>query len=133
MPTRRIWRYRQRVKPLTAFQWAFFLVQDIAGFDRLAEVQGDDAGEFFVLYYADGWKKTYSQHQEEIEAEWRKRGWTQRQRRFVMTAYRERGFVLEHDRRSEREMVWWREWSAAEGWKTEPFPQYLERMHRKYG
>jgi hypothetical protein len=37
----------KRVEPLTEFQWRFFLVQDLAGFDRLAERSGDDAGEFW--------------------------------------------------------------------------------------
>ena len=41
---------------MTKFQWEFFLAQDVAGFDRLAERQGDDAAEFFNLFYADGWR-----------------------------------------------------------------------------
>ena len=55
MPTRRVWRYKQRAEPLTAGQWAFFMVRNKAGFDRLYEkIEG---GEFFFLYYADDWRK----------------------------------------------------------------------------
>jgi hypothetical protein len=134
MPTRRIWRFKSRCAPLTPFQWAFFLVQDVKGFDRLAEVQGDDAAEFFVLYYDDGWKKTYMQHRQEIEAEWKRRNWTRKQKQFVMTPYASRGFVLAHDARRDREMAWWRQWQDAQGWTSgESFPEYAHRLEKREG
>ena len=68
---------------MTAGEWAFFMVRDKAGFDRLNEkIEG---GEFFFLYYADHWKEVYAAHRDEIEAEWNRRGWTPAQRKFVMT------------------------------------------------
>ena len=59
---------------------------------------------FFELYYNDGWKHVYAMHCAEIEAEWRRRGWGRRQRRFVMTDYYKRGITLAHDARREREL-----------------------------
>jgi hypothetical protein len=89
---------------------------------------------FFPLFYDDHWRVAYAQHREEIESVWRGRGWTKKQRRFVMTDYYQRGFVLEHDRRREEEMRLWQEWRAREGWETEAFPRYLERrMQEKNG
>jgi hypothetical protein len=127
MPTRRIWRYKPRTEPLTAFQWAFFLVQDIAGFDRLAAREGDDAAQFFMMYYADGWREVYAAHREAIEAEWRERGWTQKRKRFVMTPYFERGLTLKHDAARAERMELWDRWTKSEGWKTETWQQYLDR------
>jgi hypothetical protein len=131
VPTRRVWRYKARVSAMTKFEWEFFLVQDVAGFDRLAERQGEEGSMFFELYYNDGWKHVYAMHRAEIEAERRHRGWGRRQRRFVMTGYYDRGITLAHDARREREMKFWQEWRAAEGWKSETFAQYLERMQKE--
>jgi hypothetical protein len=72
MPTRRVWRYKARVAPLTSAEWAFFLAKDLAALERLSETAGE---QFFWLYYADGWRDCYAEHREEIDAEWR-RGWT---------------------------------------------------------
>jgi hypothetical protein len=116
---------------MTKFQWEFFLAQDVAGFDRLAERQGDDAAEFFNLFYADGWRGLYAAHAQEIEAEWRRRDWSRQQRKFILTGYFERHITLRHDAESELKMRWWHEWRGCEGWKTETFPQYLERMQKK--
>lgn len=100
MPTRRVWRYRPRKPPLTATEWAFFLAKDIADLDRLIEKDGSG---FFGLYYMDEWRDCYQDHREEIEREWSRRGWTEEQKRFVMTPYLERGYSLTHDReRAER-------------------------------
>jgi hypothetical protein len=45
-----------------------------------------------------------------------------------LTGYFDRHITLNHDAESELKMRWWHEWEAREGWKTETFPQYLERM-----
>lgn len=116
---------------MTPFIWKFFLAQSVQDFDRLAAVEGDDAVMFFCLYYDDHWRVLYQQHHAEIEREWQRRGWGRKQREFVMTPYRERGFVLAHDRRSEEEMRLWKEWEAHEGWKTEAFPEYVARMKER--
>jgi len=126
VPTRRVWRYKPRSEPLTAFQWRFFLVEDVAGFDRLAACDGDDASQFFMLYYADYWHEVYAAHREEIEGEWRRRSWTRKQKRFVMTPYYERHITLLHDAESEKSDALWMEWSK--GKRTESFEQYSDRM-----
>ena len=131
MPTRRVWRFKERVKPLTEFQWRFFLVQDVAGFDCLAERGGDDAGEFWFLYYYDGWREIFAAHRQEIEAEWRRRGWSAKQRKFVLTPYLQRGLTLRHDAESDARLALWEEWREIEGWKTETFEEYLERNKGK--
>jgi hypothetical protein len=51
VPTRRVWRYKPRVEPLTPTEWAFFMVRDKEGFDRIWEKH--DGGGLFFLYYAD--------------------------------------------------------------------------------
>ena len=131
MPTRRIWRLRTRVEPLTEFQWRFFLVQDVAAFDRLAESGGDDAAQFWFLYYYDRWREVFAAHRREIEAEWRRRGWSEKQRKFVLTPYLQRGITLRHDAESDAQLALWEEWREIEGWKTETFEQYLERNRWK--
>ena len=122
MPTRRVWRYKPRAEPLTAGQWAFFMVRNKAGFDRLYEKT--DGGEFYFLYYADHWREVYAAHREEIEAEWNRRGWTPAQRKFVMTGYFQRGFQLAHDIASEKKMELWRRFEA-EG-RPGSFMDYLK-------
>jgi hypothetical protein len=126
VPTRRIWRYKPRVEPITALEWAFFLVRDKTGFDRIWE--NNDGGGLFMLYYADHWKQVYAAHREEIDAEWNRRGWTAAQRQFVLTPYMQRGYVLKHDAEREECMTLWSEWREREGWKTESFNAYLERI-----
>jgi hypothetical protein len=111
VPTRRVWRYKPRAEPLTAGQWAFFLVRNKAGFDRVSDTI--DSGEFFFLYYADHWREVYAAHCDEIDAEWNRRGWTQSQRKFVMTGYFQRGFHLAHDVAREKKMELWRRFEAA--------------------
>lgn len=101
MPTRRVWRYKARVAPLTPMQWRFFLCKDVTEFDRLNTNEIDTTGEFFWLYWVDHWRECYAEHKEEIEAEWRRRGWTEKEKAFVMTPYRERGIVLARDRERE--------------------------------
>jgi len=133
MPPRRIFRRKQRTEPLSPFIWRFFLAKSVQDFDQLAAVEGDNAGVFFLLYYDDGWRDVYAQHREEIEAEWRHRRWTKTQRRFVMTPYLERGLTLKHDAEGELKMRWWHEWQACEGWKTESFVQYRERIQKEGG
>jgi hypothetical protein len=133
MPPRRIFRRKQRTEPMSPFIWRFFLAESVQDFDQLAAVEGDNGGVFFLLYYDDGWRNVYAQHREEIEAEWSRRGWTRKQKQFVLTDYSKRGFVLAHDRRSEQKMAWWREWEAREGWKTESFLEYLERRQKSAG
>jgi hypothetical protein len=125
MPTRRIWRYKTRVDPLTVLQWAFFLVQDVAGFDRLFET--GDSGQFFYLYYADGWKEVFAAHREEIEKEWARRSWSKKQREFVLMLYLQRRITLKHDAERERRMALWRVWNDSKGWKTENWQEYLNR------
>jgi hypothetical protein len=129
MPQRRVFHRKQRTEPMSAFIWKFLLAQSGVDFDRLlAEAKGDDGEMFYHLFYSDGWKEIYAAHCSEIEAEWRKRGWSREQRRFVMTPYLERGLTLAHDRRKEQELELWQEWRARAGWKTEGFPEYLERL-----
>jgi hypothetical protein len=82
------------MSPMSSFIWKFFLAENVQDFDRLAAVEGDAAEMFFSLYYMGGWRSIYTQHHQEIEAEWRRRHWTRQQKRFVMTPYSERGFVL---------------------------------------
>ena len=48
-----------------------------------------------------------------------------------MTPYGERGFVLAHDARSEREMSLWRAWSDAHGWDRETFEQFRQRVEKE--
>jgi len=79
---------------MTKFEWEFFLVQDVTGFDRLAEREGEEGSMFFELYYNDGWKHVYAMHRAEIEVEWRRRGWGRRQGLFVMTDYYKRASVI---------------------------------------
>jgi hypothetical protein len=119
---------------MSAFIWRFFLVETIDDFDRLAAVEGTDAEWFFSLYYMDGWRAIYAQHHEEIERVWRERGWSKKKRKFVLTDYRLRGFVLAHDRRRERGMQLWHEYETTEGWKTgETFVQYRDRRIQEEG
>jgi len=131
MPTRRVWRFKERVKPLTEFQWRFFLVQDVAGFDRLADRGGDDAAAFWFLYYYDGWREVFAAHRREIEAEWRRRGWSAKQREFVLTPYVQRDLTLRQDDERNARHALWQEWEQIEGWKTETLEQYLERNRRE--
>jgi len=119
MPPRRVFRRKQRTEPMSAFIWRFFLAESIQDFDRLAGAEGDDGATFFFLYYDDHWRDVYAQHHEEIERAWRRKRWTQAQRRFVLTPYLERGLTLAHDALSEKEMKMWHEWERCEGWKTE--------------
>jgi len=63
--------------------------------------------------------------------EWKRRGWTKQQKQFVMTPYVQRGITLAHDASSDREMDCWHAWRAAEGWKTETFPEYLDRVEKE--
>lgn len=130
MPPRRVFRRKQRTAPLTEFVWKFFLSQSVADFDRLA-ADPDNSSAFFFLYYDDRWKEVYAAHRAEIEAEWRRRRWTRKQKQFVMTDYNHRHINLEHDVRRERELKLWQEWSAREGWRTETWAQYLSRLERK--
>jgi hypothetical protein len=132
MPPRRIFRRKQPTQPMTEFRWRFFLAQSVADFDHLAAAEGADGSEFFMLYYDDGWRDVYAQHQAEIEAAWRTRHWTRQQKHFVMTPYLERGLTLAHDARSEQEAELWREFQANEGWKTsESFAEYRDRRMRE--
>ena len=48
-----------------------------------------------------------------------------------MTPYVQRGITLAHDASSDREMDCWHAWRAAEGWKTETFPEYLDRVEKE--
>ena len=128
MPSRRIFRRKSPIQPMSAFIWRFFLIENIEDLDELAAVQGDEAEWFFLLYYMDGWRSIYAQHHEEIEQEWRRRGWSKKKKKFVLTDYRLRGFVLAHDRRRERESELWREWQRIEGWKSkETFVEFRDR------
>jgi len=134
MPTRRIFRRKQRAEPMTPFAWKFFMAQSVADFDVMAaSTDGDNASQFFFLYYDDAWVRLYREHRDEIEAEWRRRGWSRTQKQFVLTPYFERGLTLKHDAARDERMALWHEWSAVEGWKTETFPQYLERMQKERG
>jgi hypothetical protein len=110
VPTRRVWRYKPRAEPMTELEWAFLMVRDKAGFDRIFEDQG--GGGLFMLYYADDWKRVYAEHREEIDAEWNRRGWTPAQRKFVMTGYYQRGFRLAHDIEREKKMELWNRFEA---------------------
>jgi len=47
------------------------------------------------------------------------------------TDYYKRGITLAHDARRERELKLWQEWSAAEGWKSETFEQFRQRVEGK--
>lgn len=94
MPSRRVFRLKARVEPLSRVQWMFFLAADVAGFERAC---ADSGAEFFVLYYMDGWRQCFAAHGEEIEAEWRKRGWTSKQKSFVLQVYADRDYRLPHD------------------------------------
>jgi len=123
VPTRRVWRYKPRVEPMTELEWSFFLVRDRAGFDRIWEKEG--GGGLFMLYYADGWKEVYAAHRKEIEAEWNRRRWTQAHRKFVMTGYFDRGFRLAHDIESDRKLELWRRFEA-EGRIGGDFREYLK-------
>ena len=78
-----------------------------------------------MLYYADHWKEVYAAHRDEIEAEWNRRGWTQAQRKFVMTGYFDRGFRLAHDIERRKEMELWDRFQA-EGRLGQDFRKYLK-------
>jgi hypothetical protein len=133
MPTRRIFRRKQRSEPMTPFAWKFFMAQSVADFDVLAaSTDSDDASQFFFLYYDDAWVRLYRDHRDEIEAEWRRRSWTREQKRFVMTPYRERHVTLRHDAERAERMELWKKWTTSEGWKTgETWQQYLAREGAK--
>ena len=129
MPSRRLFHLKPKVSPLSPFEWSFFLCQNLAGFDQLFQQDGEN---FFWLYYADGWRECYRGHREEIDAEWGRRGWSRKQRKFVLTPYLERGIRLKHDiERAERAALR-AEYQAAEGWKLEPWEQFLVRMGKPH-
>jgi hypothetical protein len=67
----------------------------------------------------------YAAHREEIDAEWDRRGWTQQQRKMVMTRYHDRGFRLAHDVAREKKMELWHrfETEGRPGWD---FREYLK-------
>ena len=123
MPTRRVWRYKPRAEPLSELDWAFFMVRDKAGFDRIWEKH--DGGGLFMLYYADDWKQVYAAHREEIDAEWNRRGWTPAQRKFVMTPYFQRGFQLAHDVVRVKKMELWYEFE-----RKRPPGKFLEFLQQ---
>jgi hypothetical protein len=127
MPPRRVFRRKGLREPMSAFIWRFFLAESVQDFDQLAAAQGNDAAMFFCLYYDDHWRDVYQQHHAEIEREWQRRGWSRKQKQFVLTPYLERGVTLKHDADREQEMVWWHEWRGREGWLQESFPQYVAR------
>jgi hypothetical protein len=132
VPTRRVWRYKPRVEPLTEFQWRFFLSKTVEDFNQLASsTEPGDSAEFFMLFYADSWREIYEAHGAEIENQWRARGWSRKMRKFVMTRFLDRGITLRHDAESERRMNLWREWSAREGWRSENWTDYLHRIEGK--
>jgi hypothetical protein len=109
---------------MTPGQWAFVMVRDKAGFDRFWDIP-EDHGEFYFLYYRDGWREVYAAHGEEIEAEWKRRGWTQEQRRFVMTPYLKRGFRLAHDELRDRKFELWKRFETERPPGT--FLEYLQQ------
>ena len=109
----------------------FSFFQDPAPGSGRAERGGDDAAWFWFLYYYDGWRGIFAAHHPEIEAEWRRRGWSAKQRKFVLTPYLQRGITLRRDAESDARLALRQEWREIEGWKTETLEQYLERNRRK--
>src|SRR5437016_2726355 len=94
MPSNRTRRVKKRRAPMTEAEWMFFLAKSPADFEKARQADG---GTFFMLHYRDGWAKVYAEHKREIDAEWRARGWTREEKRFVMTNYLARGYRLPHD------------------------------------
>jgi hypothetical protein len=90
MPSRRLFHLKPKVVPLTPVQWKFFLAQTVEDF---VELDQQDTGEFYFLFYLDRWRQVYRGHQREIHAEWQRRGFTRKRQQFVLTPYAQRDAV----------------------------------------
>ena len=102
---------KRKTAPRTRFEWAFFLAKTVADFDRLAEQVGS---KFFFLFYLDRWRTVYRKSPEqEILSEWKRRGFTRKQRKFVMTLYSQRGIRLQHDVEREERATLHKTWQGS--------------------
>jgi hypothetical protein len=122
---------RPKAAPLSECESRFFLARCPEDFEALV-TSSEHGAEAVMLYYFDRWRDVYKRHRDRIESEWRRRSWSRKMRRFVMTEFARRDYRLRHDVKRDQCRELRKVYDAGEGWRVETWEEHLIRLGKQH-